>query len=267
MLATLLVLQAAVQLGGNEVTEASGLVASRTQPGILWANNDSGDGPYLYAFDTQGRPKATVAVTGALALDWEDLAAGPFPGKRGTWLYIADIGDNLKFRSQVCVYAIPEPKVKASTKEKPIISATAVKLFAKYPDGPQNAEALLCDPRDGRLTIVTKDPRGLSGVYRFPAKPGANSTLEKLGEFQVPASGSPLVTGASFRPDGRGVALVTLTHLFEFSEAAFWRARPRVTPLPKLRQCETVAYAPDGKSVWVTSEGKNAPLVRLPSAR
>lgn len=267
MLATLIALQTITRLSGNEVTEASGLVASSTQRDVLWVNNDSGDGAYLYAFDTQGRQKATVAVRGAFALDWEDLAYGPFPSKRGKWLYAGDIGDNLKFRNEITVYAIPEPKVRPSNKETPIVSEPAVKLPAKYPDGRHNAEALLCDPRDGRLTIVTKEPNGVSGVYRFPARPQPDvvSTLEKLGEFRVPSGGSTLVTGGSFRPDGSGVALVTYTHLFELKGREFWKAKPSARPLSELRQCETVAYSADGRSLWLTSEGKNPPLRRLPA--
>lgn len=266
MLTALIVLQAVSHLSGNEVTEASGLVASSSQRDILWVNNDSGDGPYLYAFDTQGHQKATVAVRGAFALDWEDLAYGPFPGKRGKWLYAGDIGDNLKFRNEVTVYAIPEPKVRPSTKDAPIVSELSIKLPARYPDGRHNAEALLCDPKDGRLTIVTKEPSGVSGVYRFPVRPraGVVSTLEKVGEFRVPGS-SKLVTGGSFRHDGSGVALVTYTHLIELKGREFWNATPRLRPLEDLRQCESVAYAPDGKSIWLTSEGENPPLQNMPA--
>ncbi|RYG27001.1 hypothetical protein EON82_00990 [bacterium] len=267
MLVTLVILQATVRLSGNEVTEASGLVASSTQPGILWLNNDSGDGAYLYAFDTKGRQRATVAIRGAFALDWEDLAYGPFPGKNGTWLYAGDIGDNLKFRNEITVYAIPEPKVRPSSKEAPIVSQLSIKLPAKYPDGKHNAETLLCDPRDGRLTIVTKEPNGVSGVYRFPATPKPNvvSTLIKVGEFRVPAGGSKLVTGGSFRPDGSGVALVTYSHLYELKGREFWKAKPQERPLTMLRQCETVAYSADGRSIWLTSEGEKPPLLTMPA--
>ena len=251
-----LAFQAPATLGGDAVTEASGLVVSATRPGILWTHNDSGGTPTLYAFDVAGRPKATVEVTGAKAKDWEDLAAGPFAGRKGAWLYIADIGDNKLSRESPCVYAIPEPKIGA-TKSTP-----AIRLGVRYPDGAHNAECLLCDPRDGRLTIVTKEKNGVSGVYRFPARPGADNLLMKVGTFKVPGL-SPLVTGGSFRPDGKGVALVTYTHVIELSGKEFWKATPRTRLQPGLQQLEAVAYARDGRSLWLTSEGEHAPLVKI----
>jgi hypothetical protein len=35
----------------DELAESSGVAVSRTQPGVLWSHNDSGDGPTLYAID------------------------------------------------------------------------------------------------------------------------------------------------------------------------------------------------------------------------
>lgn len=168
------------------MTEASGLVVSATQRGILWTHNDSGDGPFLYAFDEKGTPLATVHMPNAEARDWEDLASGPFPGKPGRWLYIADIGDNAVERTDACVYAIPEPPIARSDKTHPLESKSAIRLGVRYPNGPHNADCLLCDPRDGRLTIVTKEPGGLSEVFRFPKPLQADNLLEKIGTFKVP---------------------------------------------------------------------------------
>src|SRR5512134_1710243 len=75
--------------------ESSGLALSKTQPGVIWSHNDSGDTPTLYAIDLKARLLATVMVDNAVAQDWEDIAAGPCPlGEGGSCLYIADTGNN-----------------------------------------------------------------------------------------------------------------------------------------------------------------------------
>lgn len=48
-----------------DVQEASGLVSSRRNPGVLWTHNDSGQ-PLLYAFGTDGKLRGRVSVTGAV---------------------------------------------------------------------------------------------------------------------------------------------------------------------------------------------------------
>src|SRR5829696_10367652 len=75
------------------VTESSGLVASRSTPGAYWTHNDSGDGPFIYAFGSVGEPLGVFRVAGAQARDWEDIAAGPGPDRGKSYLYIGDIGD------------------------------------------------------------------------------------------------------------------------------------------------------------------------------
>ena len=49
-----------------------------------------------------------VAVGGAEAVDWEDIAM------RGRTLYVGDIGDNLAQRPNVSVYRFAEPPAGAS---------------------------------------------------------------------------------------------------------------------------------------------------------
>ena len=44
----------------DELQESSGLAISRTQPGVLWSHNDSGDGPTLYAIDMSGKLLAQI---------------------------------------------------------------------------------------------------------------------------------------------------------------------------------------------------------------
>ena len=93
----------------KSIDESSGLVASRVNPGIYWTHNDSGDGPFIYAFDQTGRSRGIVRVAGANNRDWEDISVGPGPQTGTSYLYIGDIGDNDFIRREVVLYRIPEP--------------------------------------------------------------------------------------------------------------------------------------------------------------
>src|SRR5215213_3894622 len=61
-------------LKDKSVSESSGLVASRRTPGVYWTHNDSGDGPFIYAFNSRGEASGVFRVTGAQARDWEDIS-------------------------------------------------------------------------------------------------------------------------------------------------------------------------------------------------
>src|SRR5262245_318230 len=106
----------------DELRESSGLAISRTQPGVLWSHDDSGDGPNLYAIDMSARLLAEFKLEGADARDWEDISAGPCPavmapqtaGARSECLYVADTGDNNQVRPDVAIYIVVEPSVGAS---------------------------------------------------------------------------------------------------------------------------------------------------------
>src|SRR5215211_1102238 len=100
----------------KSISESSGLVASRTTPGAYWTHNDSGDGPFIYAFDTRGDSLGTFRVSGVQARDWEDIAAGPGPQANRSYLYIGDIGDNDSVRLEVIVYRVAEPSLSPSTR-------------------------------------------------------------------------------------------------------------------------------------------------------
>lgn len=271
---------AAVKLADLEapfINEASGIADSRVNPGILWVHNDSGDGPYLYAVDHQGKTKAVYRVNMASASDWEDMAYGPGPDGKGNFLYLGDIGDNLRSRTDCTVYRIAEPKIPTNaskTKETSVGTAggTVRRLF-HYPDAPHNAEALLCHPQTGILYIVTKEGSGKSVVFRFPKEPttlGMPETLTPVATITLPEGHSPLVTGGAISPDGHKVILRTYSDAYELTlptgEADFekiWNQPLNPIPMPKMKQGEAICYSVDGKSLYATSEQLPTPLYQL----
>src|SRR5262245_12947688 len=61
----------------GDLLESSGVVASSTQPGVLFTINDSGNEPLLFATDSTGADRGVWRVTGATNDDWEAIADGP----------------------------------------------------------------------------------------------------------------------------------------------------------------------------------------------
>jgi hypothetical protein len=248
-----------------ELSESSGVAASRVSPGTVWALNDSGE-PVLYALNANGTVTGRVRVMGARVEDWEAIAVGPCAS--GSCLYIGDIGDNNGSRKQITVYRTSEP---AATGESTV---HVEGFYATYPDGPQDAESLLIAP-DGSLYIVTKGETRSVALYRFPRdlKPGESVQLERLGTPRDPhaTKQADRITDAASSPRGDWVVLRT-NRTLEFHRtkellSGNWRPA-HVVDLTSLKepQGEGVTFAGDD-SIVITGEGggKSAPgtLARL----
>jgi hypothetical protein len=138
------------------LTEASGIIASRNNPNVLWTHNDSGHPEQIFALDTQGRLLGTYSIPGNT--DNEDIAIGPGPVTNVSYLYIGDIGDNAAARANIKVYQIPEPAVHGRQYTNPASSGMkgARTITLTYPDGARDAEAMFVDPITGDLFILTK---------------------------------------------------------------------------------------------------------------
>ena len=264
----------------GSVSESSGLVASRTLPGAYWTHNDSGDGPFIYAFNTRGESLAVFRVTGAKARDWEDISAGPGPQRNRSYLYIGDIGDNNAARSDIVVYRIPEPDLKTanrnSSKSRPAATENAEAIRLTYPDGKHDAETLLVHPSTGNLYIMTKVAFANPVVYEAPAplNTGKPITLRRIGEVRVPSIFGGAITGGSVSPDGRKVAFCDYFQGYEMVLPAssrnfndIWKQTMTGFDLGKRKQGESIAYRLDGNALLATSEGTDTDLLQVERRR
>jgi hypothetical protein len=203
------------------LVESSGVAVSHAHPGVLWTHNDSGDGPYLYATDLRGSNRGMILVSGARAVDWEDIALGPCPLAAGDCLYIGDTGDNLERRASVRIYAVAEPDPPVAAGDTLRVTRAARVLALRYPDGPHDVEALFVSPRDTAVYLVSKGRSGPIRLYRVPrsaweaARPVTAQLLQRLPIAPDPAVGR-LVTGAAIRSDGAAVAIRTYREIYFF---------------------------------------------------
>ena len=259
------------KLKDKAIDELSGLAASRRYPGLLWGHNDSGDTARIFAINEQGETVATVNFSGLEARDWEDIAVA------GDWIYIAEIGDNFGVNENIRVYRLHEPDLKPDRLGQTIDLKTGSweEMTLHYPGGARDAESLVATP-DAHLLIISKDKKG-SNFYTLkrPWSNGQIATLDKIFDnVDIGETGwlTRLVTGADLSPDGRQLTLTTYAQLWQYDLASPYNfasigiSAPRKRDLPPLRQCESVCYSADGQSLWVSSEGKRAPLWELPVA-
>ncbi len=75
----------------DAIREASGIVASRNNPGVLWVHNDSGSRA-LFAINTQGEHLGIYFISGCDVQDWEDIAIGASNNPGENYIYIGAIG-------------------------------------------------------------------------------------------------------------------------------------------------------------------------------
>ena len=269
----------AANLQGADLAEVSGLAAGIRRPNLLYAHNDSGDAPRMFALNLRGETVTTIVLRGAEHVDWEDMAAGRDASGRPR-LHVGDIGDNAASRPHVTLYSLDEPALVPANAP---LEAAVTRVDLIYPDGPRDAEALLVHPATGRTYLITKSLKeaGLYAVPRQAAGKGPHR-LQKLGALnlqpfpatirrQQDALSRLLVTGAAFSPDGRRVAIRTYTDAYEWSlpatgdPAAILTRSPRHIPLPEQPQGETIAYAAGGDGLLTVSEGARQPLFLIPA--
>jgi hypothetical protein len=243
-----------------ELKEASGLAASRTHAGVLYAHNDSGDTARIFMLGLDGAFINKVTVNNAQAVDWEDIAVGPCPS--GSCVFIGDIGDNMKDRSEIKIYRFAEPGLKQK-------SVQADEFVVRYPDEPHNAETLMVDG-EGALYIMTKEMFGAVKLFALGVPPKAPATLKAtaVGSFTPP--GIDLVTAGDFYP-GPCPKMVIRSYggvfLFqgdagEGPQALLKRGFVQLAA-PGEQQGEAITFSSDGKSMFTVSEGENQPLHRF----
>ena len=264
----------------ESITESSGLVASRTTPGAYWTHNDSGDGPFIYAFNTTGETLGVFKVTGANSRDWEDISIGPGPQPNKPYIYVGDIGDNNEKHPEIIVYRFPEPDLNASdknsTKARPRATDRAEAIRLKYPDGSHDAETLLVHPTTGNLYVLTKVPFKNPAVYEAtaPLNPANVITLKRAGEVHVPSIFGGAITGGNISPDGRRVALCDYFQGYELvlpdksnNFDDIWKEKMTGFDLGKRKQGEAITYRLDGNALLATSEGKEFDLIQVERRR
>lgn len=245
-------------MANNQITESSGLAYSRHGHDILWTHNDSGDTPRIFAFDLSGRDLGVFKISGALAVDWEDMASAKIGAE--SYLLIADVGDNLRNRDFCTLYLVREPN---DLMHKNVSRTLKIKkINFRYEDGSRDCEAVAVDPDTDTIYLISKSLGPKCKVYSLP--------LDTQKEMETARAVAPLmiqaVTAMDISPDGRRAVVLTYNDAYEFTRkdgetwAEAFKSNPSIIPVPMRTQGESICYSPDGLALYLTSENAPSPL-------
>jgi hypothetical protein len=279
------VAQFAGRIEDSRLVECSGMDASLTTSNLIWAINDSGDGPFIYALRYDGSSMGRLRVICANNRDWEGLDT--FIWRNRPMILIADFGDNQEKHASHTLYIVEEPKCDDNGFTDDAVVEIAWRIEFSYPDRNHDAEGVAVDVESGKVLVLTKrdNPPVLYLLPLIPQKdhvvaemitavehipsPTAEDRRQKYGKYRSQP------TALDISPNGRQAVLLTYKHAYLFTRqnsyswAEAFSGRPITIPLPlpedrlDLRQREAICFTPDGNSLMVTSEGRDAAIYAL----
>lgn len=262
-------------LTSKQLNEASGLAISRRVAGRLWAVNDGGDGPRLFALSHDGQLQATVMVDGAQNIDWEALDSAVIDGR--PTLLVADIGDNAAQREHLQLYLLDEPKLdehRASVRRTLTITVA---------DGARDFEAAAWDPISESIILLSKrdaPPR----LYSVPLNGADTVTAKFLGTVTTvpPDTAADRAadpkwghlrdqpTALSIADDGQLIVVTTYKDSHAYSRkpeqtiATALAEAPLTIDTPQFLQTEAAALSADSRMLTVLSERLPALMATVP---
>lgn len=236
----------------KKLEEASGLVASASNPGYFWTHNDSGDDASVYLINTEANVVMTCTLSNARNRDWEDITLGPGPEPGKNYLYVGDIGDNEARYAFKVIYRFEEP-VLASDK---VAITRFDTLFLQLSDGVRDAEALFIDPATAGLFVVSKREDSVR-VYQIDRTWTSGDTITAPVKAKLPYFNT---VAANVSPDGKEVLLKTYDKIYYWkrtgSEAIpdLLKTKPVELTYRPESQGEAIAWDREGAGFYTLSE-------------
>jgi hypothetical protein len=183
------------------IREASGLVASRISPNVLWTENDSGNPNEIFAIDPSGRLLGTYTLAGTTNKDWEDIAVGPGPTPDVSYIYLMESNSG---KDPGRVYRIPEPPINAAAQAiSPVTETLSGAQSHVFTFPAPDSEAMFVDPADGDIYLGSKES-GITKIYQGTQAEFASSGATTLA---TPVATVPLNkgNGADITPSGNAI--------------------------------------------------------------
>ncbi|MBL6690679.1 MAG: hypothetical protein ISP91_09830 [Pseudomonadales bacterium] len=271
------------KLENERLGEASGL-AFGNRSDVLFAINDSGNPPELFATGTDGSDLGVWPIDYPERHDFEDLASFEWDGT--SFLLVADTGDNFNWRPYLTLLVIAEPLLE--TLGQPLVPVWSIRF--RFPDGYRDIEGVAVDEQEEQIYLVSKR-RIPAEVFRLPLTSSDDTeivTAKRVARLRgVPAPtardlredpqyGESVSSPTAFDLKGRSAMVVTYkeAYLFRRSFRSTWDETFSELPvrvrLPEIHGLESGAFVASTDRFFVTGEREDGigPMdvfeVRLP---
>jgi hypothetical protein len=241
----------AMQLTGIKLREVSGITYSRNNAEHLWANQDSGNPPFLYLIREDGTVADSLEIAGASNRDWEDLVCGNGPVDGRSYLYVGEIGDNNASYQNYSIFRFEEP----GAGEQAVTNYEELRFV--YDDGARDAEAFVVDNTTKDIYIITKREEK-SRVYRIAYPQSASELNQANFLYELNYGG---VVSAASSADGKEVLVKTYTQVFHYTkepsvtiEDALKNSSPKILDYQLEPQGEAISFSASGDGFFTLSE-------------
>jgi hypothetical protein len=233
------------QLKEKSLSEVSGLAASATNPGLLWTHNDSGNPAIVYLVDEQLRIRLRCNLKGARNQDWEDIAVGPGPVPGKSYVYVADIGDNMSSHGLKHIYRFEEPQL---FPEKTEITISEFDTIAfRLEGGEKDTEAIILDPKTADVYVISKREKPVY-VYELKGIVSPHDTLTAKKMISLPLT---QIVAAGISPDGTEIIMKNYDHIY------YWErnGKPILEALQQEPQLLMYREEPQGEAIAFNRKG------------
>jgi hypothetical protein len=239
------------EVTNKRLDEISGLAASAANPGMFWAQNDSGNKAEVFLIDEHLDIQLTVKLKNVINRDWEDIAVGLVAGKK--YVYLAEIGDNLSIFQYKQIYRFEEPVLTPGQTEITLTKFDTI-VF-QLPDGRKDTEALMINPRTNNIYVISKRENPVY-LYELKYPQSVHDTLTATRLTSLPFGH---VVAASFSPDGNEVIVKNYKNVYYWKVnkqpiAEAMKAHPHIVEYTKEPQGEAITFARDGSGFYTISE-------------
>jgi hypothetical protein len=246
--------QQSVGAVGKKLREASGLVASKSNPGYLWTLNDGGNPSNIYLLNGKAEIAMTVVLKNIVNRDWEEIFIGPGPKADVNYIYVAEIGDNNAIYEYKLLYRLEEPTLSKESLEVDQIDT----LVFNLPGGPRDTETMMVDPLTQHFYIISKREQSVR-FYQIDF-PFASDTLSVKEITTLPFD---RIVAANISSDGNEILMKNYKHIYYWkrlgneSVVEALKRAPLLLNYSPEPQGESIAWNLDGSGFYTLSESEN----------